>query len=617
MKNPFISLSFLITLNIAVCQTYWQQEVDYKMVVDMDVESHQYEGIQSLVYNNHSPDTLKSVYFHLFYNAFQPDSEMAIRLKNGKDPNTRFQVNFDTLQPQNQGYLKVTNLKQDGVNLVPKTAGTILEVPLAKPLLPNQSTEFTLAFSGQVPSMIRRAGKNSKEGVALSMAQWFPKMAEYDFDGWNAEPYLGREFHGVWGNFDVTITIDKNYTVAASGYLQNKEEVGHGFADTKKAKAKRGKLTWHFVAPKVHDFTWAADPDYIHDIYPGPNGVDLHFFYKGNPEIIENWKKLQPITASLMQFYNNTIGPYPYEQYSVVHGGDGGMEYAMLTLITGGRSYEGLVGVTAHELAHSWFQHVLATNEMKHEWMDEGFTSFISAYAEAAVLEKQDDFPIERSYMGYFALARSGNEQPQMTNANRYSYNYAYERTAYSKGAVFLAQLGYVIGQENLSKTLREYYREFKFKHPRPNDFRRVAERVSGIQLKWYLTDWTQTTNTIDYGIQSVVETDEDQTEITLRRLQEMPMPVDLLVNLKNGQQKLYYIPLTIMRGQKENPYNMPWTQLEDWSWANPEYRFLIDLPKEDILSVVIDPTFFLADINRENNLYLQEERETSSKAEK
>ena len=617
MKNPFISLSFLMSLNIAVCQTYWQQKVDYKMVVDMDVESHQYEGIQSLVYNNHSPDTLKSVYFHLFYNAFQPDSEMAIRLKNGKDPNTRFQVNFDTLQPQNQGYLKVTNLKQDGVNLVPKTAGTILEVPLAKPLLPNQSTEFTLAFSGQVPSMIRRAGKNSKDGVALSMAQWFPKMAEYDFDGWNAEPYLGREFHGVWGNFDVTITIDKNYTVAASGYLQNKEEVGHGFADIKKAKAKRGKLTWRFVAPKVHDFTWAADPDYIHDIYPGPNGVDLHFFYKDNPEIIENWKKLQPITASLMQFYNNTIGPYPYEQYSVVHGGDGGMEYAMLTLINGGRSYEGLVGVTAHELAHSWFQHVLATNEMKHEWMDEGFTSFISAYAEAAVLEKQDYFPIESSYMRYFALARSGNEQPQMTNANRYSYNYAYERTAYSKGAVFLAQLGYVIGQENLSKTLREYYREFKFKHPRPNDFRRVAERVSGIQLKWYLTDWTQTTNTIDYGIQSVVETDEDQTEITLRRLQEMPMPVDLLVNLKNGQQKLYYIPLTIMRGQKENPYNMPWTQLEDWSWANPEYRFLIDLPKEDILSVVIDPTFFLADINRENNLYLQEERETSSKAEK
>ncbi len=617
MKKYFLFLSFLMTLNIAISQTYWQQEVNYKMVVDMDVESHRYEGTQSLVYKNQSPDTLKSVYFHLFYNAFHPDSEMSIRLKSGKDRNTRFQVNFDTLQPQNRGYLKVTNLKQDGINLAPKTAGTILEVPLAKQLLPHQSTEFTMVFSGQVPSMIRRAGKNSRDGVALSMAQWFPKMAEYDYDGWNAEPYLGREFHGVWGNFDVKIKIDENYTVAASGYLQNKEMVGHGFADIKKTKTKRGKLTWHFVAPKVHDFTWAADPDYIHDIYPGPNGVDLHFFYKDNHEIIENWKMLQPITASLMQFYNNTIGPYPYEQYSVVQGGDGGMEYAMLTLITGGRSYEGLVAVTAHELAHSWFQHVLATNEMKHEWMDEGFTSFISAYAEAAVLEKQDSFPVESSYEGYFALARSGNEQPQMTNANRYSYNYAYERTAYSKGAVFLAQLGYVIGQESLSKTLREYYREFKFKHPRPNDFRRVAERVSGIQLKWYLTDWTQTTNTIDYSIHSVIKTNENQTEITLKRLQEMPMPIDLLVNLKNGQQRLYYIPLTIMRGQKDNPYNMPWIQLEDWSWANPEYRFLIDLPAENILSVVIDPTFFMADINRENNLYLHEKSETSSKAEK
>ena len=617
MKKRFIYISFLITLNIAVSQTYWQQKVDYKIDVEMDVESYQYEGVQSLIYNNQSPDTLKSVYFHLFYNAFQPNSEMSIRLKNGKDRNTRFRVNFDTLQPQNRGYLKVTNIKQEGVSLVPKTAGTILEVPLSKPLLPKQSTEFTLAFLGQVPSMIRRAGKNSKDGIALSMAQWFPKMAEYDYDGWNAEPYLGREFHGVWGNFDVTIKIDKNYTVAASGYLQNKEEVGHGFAVIKKAKAKRGKLTWHFMAPNVHDFTWAADPEYVHDIYPGPNGVDLHFFYKNNPEIIENWKKLQPITASLMQFYNNTIGPYPYEQYSVVQGGDGGMEYAMLTLITGGRSYEGLVGVTAHELAHSWFQHVLATNEMKHEWMDEGFTSFISAYAEAAVLEKQDDFPIESSYTSYFALARSGNEQPQMTNANRYSYNYAYERTAYSKGAVFLAQLGYVIGQESLSKTLREYYKEFKFKHPRPNDFRRVAERISGIQLKWYLTDWTQTTNTIDYSIQSVVDINKDQTEITLSRLQEMPMPVDLLVNLKNGQQILYYIPLTIMRGEKENPYNMPWTQLEDWSWANPDYRFFIDHPKENILSIVIDPTFFLADINRDNNLYLYEENKTSSETEK
>jgi hypothetical protein len=504
MKKTLYSFLFLLSFSLSA-QTYWQQKVAYTMNVALDVETAQYQGTQQLVYTNQSPDTLKSVYYHLFYNAFQPKSEMAIRIKSGKDRNTRFRADFDTLQPQHQGYLKVSALKQDGQLLAPIMSGTILEVPLAKPLLPKQATTLTLQFEGQVPAMIRRAGKNSREGVAFSMAQWFPKMAEYDYDGWNAEPYLGREFHGVWGDYDVTITLDKNYTVAASGYLQNKDEIGHGYADIKKAKTKKGQLSWHFIAPQVHDFTWAADPDYIHDTYAGPNDVTLHFFYKNNPEIIENWKKLQPITAALMQFYNTTIGPYPYDQYSVVQGGDGGMEYAMLTLITGGRSFEGLVGVTAHELAHSWFQHVLATNEMKHEWMDEGFTSYISAYAEAAVLEQPNDFPVEGSYMSYFSLARSGNEEPQMTNANRYAHNYAYERTAYSKGAVFLAQLGYIIGQDKLAKTLLEYYNDFKFKHPQPNDFRRVAERVSGIQLKWYLTDWTQTTNTIDYGIKEVV----------------------------------------------------------------------------------------------------------------
>ncbi|MGB1020460.1 MAG: M1 family metallopeptidase [Flavobacteriaceae bacterium] len=607
MKTTYYYLILCLSFSLSA-QTYWQQKGDYTMDVSLDVKTFQYKGSQVLRYSNNSPDTLKSVYYHLFYNAFQPNSEMAIRIKNGKDRNGRFRANFDTLQPQNQGYLKVSNLKQDGKLLNPKVSGTILEVPLAKPLLPQQTTTLSLEFNGQVPSMIRRAGKMSREGVVLSMAQWFPKMAEYDYDGWNAEPYLGREFHGVWGNYDVSITLDKTYTVAASGYLQNKEEVGHGYAEVKKTKAKRGQLQWHFIAPNVHDFTWAADPNYIHDTYPGPNGVTLHFFYKNDPEIIENWKKLQPVTAALMQFYNTTIGPYPYDQYSVVQGGDGGMEYAMLTLITGGRSFNGLVGVTAHELAHSWFQHILATNEMKHEWMDEGFTSYISAYAEAAVLEQPNDFPVENSYLSYFSLARSGYEQPQMTNANRYAYNAAYERTAYSKGAVFLAQLGYIIGQDKLAKTLQEYYREFKFKHPQPNDFRRVAERVSGLQLKWYLTDWTQTTNTIDYAIKDVRALTENQTEVVLERIGQMPMPIDLLVNLKEEEQRLYYIPLALMRGEKENPYALDWTLMEDWTWANPEYRFVVDVPLEKIQSIIIDPTFFMADIDRENNLYVAEE---------
>ena len=599
-------LFILLSLSLsAYSQNYWQQAVDYKMVVDIDVKTFKYFGEQELLYTNNSPDSLKKVFYHLYFNAFQPGSEMSERIKTGKDKNKRFLIDIDSLKPNEVGYLKVSNLKQDGNVLKHELSETILEVLLSKPLMPGETTKLTLNFEGQVPKLVRRAGRNSSEGVALSMAQWYPKLAEYDYEGWNAEPYLGREFHGVWGDFDVTLTLDKKYVVAASGYLQNPDEVGHGYSD-KKGKSKKGKLRWHFVAPRVHDFTWSADPEYIHDTHMGPNNVLLHFFYKDNPKYNENWKNLQPKTAELMRFFNQTIGEYPYRQYTVAQGGDGGMEYAMLTLITGNRGFESLVGVTAHELAHSWFQHVLATNEMKYEWMDEGFTTYISTLAKDRILDQNNFFPLQRSYDSYFYLVRSGKEQPQQTNANRYDYNLAYEISAYSKGSVFLSQLGYIIGEDRLSKTLKEYYRMHQFKHPVPNDFRRIAERVSGIQLKWYLTDWTQTTNTIDYGIKSI-KADGARTLINIERIGSMPMPLEVLVNFKDGSSEIHYIPISLMRGEKENPYSLKWTVREDWPWARLEYEFAINRPKSDIIDIYIDPSYYMADINRENNAYLNQ----------
>jgi hypothetical protein len=606
MKRILFFLIGLFVLHVGSAQ-YWQQAVDYTMEVALDTETALYNGTQKLVYTNNSPETINKVFYHLYFNAFKPGSEMAVRLKNTADKNRRFKISVDSLTQDQQGYLKVSGLTQDGVKLSPIDSETILEVPLNKPILPGESTTFELSFEGHVPDVIRRAGKNSSEGVAFSMAQWYPKMAEYDREGWNADPYTGREFHGVWGDFDVKITLNKKFMVAASGYLQNADDIGMGYSDRKKPKAKKGNLTWHFIAPQVHDFTWAADPEYIHDTYPGPNDVTLHFFYKNKPEIIENWKKLQPDTAKLMRFFNEKVGTYPYKQYSVVQGGDGGMEYAMLTLITGGRKYESLFGVTAHELAHSWFQHILATNETKHEWMDEGFTTFISTLAKDEILEENKEFPLEGSYRGYFNLANSGVEMPQSTNANRYSHNYAYESTAYSKGAVFLGQLGYIVGKEKLYEILQTYYNEWKFKHPLPNDLRRVAERISGLQLQWFLTDWTQTTNTIDYAI-SEVEEQDNRTTVLLKRKGLMPMPLEILIQLKNGDTELRYIPISLMRGEKENPYELEWTVEKDWNWANPEYSFVIDKPKEEVQVIVIDPSNLMADVDKNDNYYVAPE---------
>tara|TARA_A200000113_G_scaffold223624_1_gene239673 strand:+ start:1784 stop:3652 length:1869 start_codon:yes stop_codon:yes gene_type:complete len=603
IKNILFLISFFVMAPILFSQ-YWQQKADYEMEIELDVSSAQFNGKQRILYTNNSPETLNKVFYHLYFNAFRPGSEMAERQKSSLDVNRRFKVIIDSIGPKSYGKIQVKNLKQNGILLNPIFSETILEVPLANPILPGESAVLDLEFSGQVPDLIRRSGKNSSEGVAFSMAQWYPKLAEYDIDGWNASPYLGREFHGVWGNFDVKITLDKNFTVAASGYLQNPEDIGKGYKKIKRSKSKKGKLTWHFIAPNVHDFTWAADKDYIHDIYPGPNNVKLHFFYKNNPSIIDNWKKLQPLTAELMEYFNSSIGDYPYKQYSVVQGGDGGMEYAMLTLITGERKFGSLVGVTAHELAHSWFQNILATNEMKHEWMDEGFTTYISTIATDKVLKENKIFPLRNAYLGYYNLALSGVEQPQQTNANRYAYNYAYESSAYNKGAVFLSQLGYIIGKENLNTSLKIYFEEFKFKHPTPRDFIRIAERVSGILLNWYLTDWTQTTNTIDYKISGVSKLG-NKTIIDLERVGMMPMPLEILISFKNGNKQIHYVPIGIMRGEKKPYVDIEWILHNDWTWSTPNYKLIIDSPLDSIEKITIDSNNLMADIDKSNNYYL------------
>lgn len=601
---------------------YWQQQADYKMDVTVDVEKYQYSGTQELVYTNNSNDTLKKVFYHLYYNAFQPGSDMDARLSTIADPDKRMVKSFkgadgietkqskiSELKPNEIGYLKISDLKQDGIAVQSRVVGTILEVDLAQPILPKSNTTFTLKFDGQAPVMVRRAGRNSAEGVALSMSQWYPKIAEFDFEGWHADPYIGREFHGVWGNYDVKLTIDKKYTIGSTGYLQNKNEIGHGYQDegVKVSIPKRQKnLTWHFIAPNVHDFAWGADPDFIHDKVIGPNNVELHFLYKNDKEIIDNWKKLQPATVQLLEFFNKNIGQYPYEQYSVIQGGDGGMEYAMCTLITGKRSLPSLIGVTAHELAHMWFQHLLATNESKHEWMDEGFTTFISDFAVNSIMDKEnreDENAFQSNYNNYYYLIKKGGENPLSTHADRYDDNMNYGIAAYSKGAIFITQLAYVIGWDNTFAAIKRFYHDYKFSHPTPNDFKRSAERVSGAVLDWYLVDWTQTTNTIDYKIKNVNVTDI-KTTVELERIGKMPMPLDILVTFEDGTKTSFYIPNTLMRWIKDNPYpEIQRTVLKGWDWANPMYSFDIQTNGKKIQSIVIDPSNLMADVNKKNNI--------------
>ncbi len=607
MTKTFLTIASIFSFSILFAQNstgYWQQHVDYEMEIDFDAKDYQYDGSQVLEYTNNSPDTIKRVFYHMYFNAFQPGSEMDVRSRTIEDPDSRVGDRISKLSDKEIGFMRAKTLQQDGKKLNFKLVGTVLEVELNEPILPGKSSTFKMDFEGQVPVQIRRSGRNNAEGVELSMTQWYPKMAEYDFEGWHADPYIGREFHGVWGNFDVKISIDKDFILGGSGYIQNPNEVGYGYEDEGEKVRRRGKkLTWHFNAPNVHDFAWAADKDYIHDKITGNDGTTLHFLYKDNKEIIENWKNLQSKTSDILDFFNEHIGPYPYDQYSVIQGGDGGMEYAMCTLITGEREFGSLVGVTAHEMAHSWFQHILATDEAQHEWMDEGFTSYISALAMNDVMDQNRDNLFAGTYKGYISLANSGFEQPQTTHADRYEYNRAYGVTAYSKGAVFLAQLGYLIGQENLDNTLNRYFDEWKFKHPTPNDFIRIAEKVSGAELSWYLNDWTRTTNTIDYAVKGV-SVEPETTIVTLERVALTPMPLEVKVDFKGGTSETYYIPLRIMRWTKPDATNIQ----EDWAWAYPTYTLEIPTAQYGIEKIEIDPSGLMADVDRENNVKVLEE---------
>lgn len=589
----------------------WQQKIAYQMNVDFDVKKHQFSGTQTITYHNNSPEVLDRVFYHLYFNAFQPGSMMDVRSQNLPDPDRRVADRISKLSEDQIGYHKVLSLKQNGKPVQYEVVGTILEVNLAEPIQPNSKTTFEMTFESQVPIQIRRSGRDNAEGISYSMAQWYPKMCEYDYQGWHANPYIGREFYGVWGDFDVTIAIDKDYLVAATGYLQNPEEIGYGFEDEGTTVKRKGKkLKWHFVAPNVHDFLWAADPDYTHDKLEREDGLVLHFFYQKNDNTEDAWGRLPKVMDKAFDYINEHFGKYPYKQYSFIQGGDGGMEYPMATLITGERSFPSLVGVSVHELMHSWYQMILGTNESLYAWMDEGFTSYASGEVsnflkkEGLLPGRVSAQPHAGSTIGFANFAKSGIEEPLSTHSDHFQSNSAYGTGSYTKGRLFLSQLGYIIGEKALAKTLLDYFETWKFKHPNSNDFVRIAEKASGLELDWYREYMVNTTHMVDYSVKSVSKSGSGTT-IALSKEGTMPMPLDVLVTYKNGKKELFNIPLRIMRGNKPaEDAELSQKVLEDWPWTHPEYSFNLPVGPNEIEKVEIDPAVRMVDVNRDNNVY-------------
>ncbi len=593
---------FIPIQSFAQCDR-WQQRVEYIMHVSLDANTHAFTGRSDLKYVNNSPDTLREVFFHLYFNAFRPGSEMDVRSRTIQDPDTRVGERIAELTPEQEGRLAVEGFTQEGRSAALEMLGTVLKVKLPRPILPGKSTRFNYSFTGQVPVQIRRSGRDNVEGVAYSMAQWYPKLAEYDERGWHADPYVAREFFGVWGDFDVTLEMDSAFTIAATGVLQDPHEIGHGYPMGRKklSRPTGDKLKWRFKAHNVHDFAWAADKSYVHTTEQVPDGPLLHFFRKDDPETAEAWNELPGYMVRSFQFMDTHFGKYPWPQYSFVQGGDGGMEYPMMTLMLGKRRIGGLVGLGVHESVHSWYYGVLASNEGRYPWMDEGFTEYAGSAVMQELFPKPED-PHASSISGYRSLVESGKHEPASIHADHFKTNKAYSNTAYSFGEMFLHQLGSVVGAKNLEQGLLRYYETCKFKHPGPIDIERVMEKQSGLELDWYFDEWINTTRTLDIGIKGITAVD-GRLHIDLERIGDQLMPVDLRMIFRDGRTVELHIPISLELGAKpSDSEHYPFTTLAPWQWTNPTYSLSVPASLSEITSVELDPLHRTADMDRTNN---------------
>jgi hypothetical protein len=640
MKKPLKRLILtnvvylLCLLSSAFGQTdRWQQRVNYKMDVQVDDQNNTFKGKQKLEYWNNSPDTLRALYYHLYWNAFQPGSMMDMRsielgkkiIRGRPDWDQRVKDRISNLKENEIGYQRVSNLRVNGIVQKTSVHETILKIELSKPILPKTKALIEMDFEAQVPIQIRRSGRDNAEGVRFSMAQWYPKLCEYDQDGWHPNPYVAREFYGVWGDFEVNITIDSSFVLGATGYLQNAQEIGHGYENNlsipfKPSEAKT--LTWKFKAPNVHDFVWAADQGYTHNSKLVRKGLVLHSFYKIDTialakeydklslkakqsttvdAYISNyklqWDSVLELAARALPYIDSNFGEYPYKQYSFIQGGDGGMEYPMATLLKGAGT-----AVVIHEWMHSWYQMILATNESLYPWMDEGFTSFAESRVKNFLKGNIDSFPHADAFDSYIALSKSEFNEPLTTHADYYNTNMAYSINSYSKGEVFMEQLGYIVGASVRDSILKKYFNKWKFRHPSANDLIKIAEEVSGIELDWYHDFFVKTTKTIDYGIDSLWD-ENGQMNIRIKNHGNLPMPVDIELKFKDGSKETAYIPQYLMFGSKQNEDpSIKRTVGEPWKWTHPTYTIRIDKNLFDLKRIEIDPRRKTADTERKNN---------------
>jgi hypothetical protein len=543
---------------------YWQQRADYTIAATLDTSQQRVSGSLTIRYTNNSPDTLRFIWLQLDQNLYRP----------GSKGSTLFPADSRWGVRGFQGGYDINGLQVNGRPAAIHVDDTMGRIDLDQPLAPKGGKlTVTMTYAFRVPE--HGSDRMGRDGTLYEIAQWYPRMAVYDdIRGWNTDPYFGQgEFYLEYGDIDYAITAPAGYTLAGSGLLQNPADVltaaqrerlaraAHSDSvvaiitnDEARATPTAGTKTWRFRAQNVRDVAWAGAPDFRWDA-ANANGVLAQAYYQ-IAKAGKAWEQGAEQTAWTIRNYSELFLKYPYPQATSVAGPVGGMEYPMFVMVHYGNPLDdpkSIFGTINHEHGHEWFPMIVGSNERRYAWQDEGFNTYINAFA------NERRTPGSSAYPMYFANWRAAVENhidtPLMTPPDRIDAR-ALGAIGYRKpGMVLLALRDNVVGRATFDRAFREYAQRWAFKHPSPGDFFRTIENVSGMDLGWYWRAFFYSTDVLDIGIDAVTmrqQEGQNYAVIALRRNTAVPFPVRLRLLFKDNTTEDVSLPVEVWaRGER------------------------------------------------------------------
>jgi hypothetical protein len=596
---------------------YWQNEADYTIDVTLDTAAHRLSGEQTITYTNNAPRALDRLWVQLEQNYFKPDSRGAKVVPS----DARFSGFFE-----GAGYtLSSVQVTRDGETVTPDYAveGTRLLVPLDEPLAAAGGTlSLSIEWSFQIPDFgaDRHGILDVEQGTVYQLAQWYPRMYVYDdVHGWNHLPYLGQgEYYLEYGTFELNVTVPRSMIVGATGTLLNPEDVltaeqrdrldeartsrdpvsivkksEVGEDDTR--PAGEGPLTWRYRAEKVRDVSWAASDAFIWDAAMARAGEDTVLAQSLYPkeglgsEGQPGWEKSTEYVQHSVEFYSDFLAPYPYPNAINVAGIAAGMEYPQIMFCDVNARGRSLFGVTDHEFGHVWFPMVVGSDERRWAWMDEGLNTFMNQYSTAdfygvgvqRILSQRS-----KQIGGQFMTSSPYADQPIMTYADHLRRDTGLGFLAYLKPANGLMLLReYVVGPERFDAAFRAYFDRWAYKHPKPADFFRTIEDVSGEDLDWFWRSWFYETDVADQAVDSVAT--GDTTRVRLTQEKELMLPMTVSLTYENGETEQRRVPTE--------------------AFFTSDTHTIV-LPDRSVQSVTLDPNQILPDVNPQNDTWSADE---------